>query len=142
MEDYKRYLDDIVQPTIEDFERHPASIRHAFIACVVTVHAVDYLAHPRRPAGISGEYKRLSPDFSLVYEVAHAFKHVATGPRDAPNLTAMEVVRRPPAMAGVMVTGISILGDPTGAVTLADDTNIDLLRVVQRAVAFLREQVK
>jgi hypothetical protein len=40
----------ILEPAIADFERNPTSVRFAFMACVVTFHAVDYLAHPRRPA--------------------------------------------------------------------------------------------
>src|SRR5712691_4497483 len=50
MEDLRQYLNDFVEPTIADFENNPASVRHAFLACVVTFHSADYLAHPRRPA--------------------------------------------------------------------------------------------
>jgi hypothetical protein len=39
----KRYLDDIVEPTITDFENNPTSVRHAFLACVATFHTVDYI---------------------------------------------------------------------------------------------------
>src|SRR5689334_10244272 len=45
MEDLEHYLAAFVRPTIADFERNPTSLRHAFIACVVTFHSVDYLAH-------------------------------------------------------------------------------------------------
>jgi hypothetical protein len=41
MEDLRRYLEEIVEPTVKDFAEHPASVRHAFLACVATYHAVD-----------------------------------------------------------------------------------------------------
>ena len=50
MQDLELYLCDFVEPTIAEFEKNPASVRHAFVACVVTFHAVDYLAHPKKPA--------------------------------------------------------------------------------------------
>jgi hypothetical protein len=47
MEDLERYLKDIVEPTIKDFKDNPASVRHAFLACVATFHAIDYQTYPR-----------------------------------------------------------------------------------------------
>jgi hypothetical protein len=35
MEDLERYLKEMVQPTVDDFEANPTSRRHAFLACVV-----------------------------------------------------------------------------------------------------------
>jgi hypothetical protein len=48
MEDLVRYLDEIVEPTVKDFEANPTSVRHASLACVVVFHAVDYRAYPRK----------------------------------------------------------------------------------------------
>ncbi len=45
MEDLERYLKTVVDPTIDDFKKNPASVRHAFLACVATFHAIDYLAY-------------------------------------------------------------------------------------------------
>jgi len=140
VEDMVRYLDEIVEPTIRDFEKNPTSVRHAFLACVATFHAIDYLAYPRkRPSTLRQKFARLSPDFKIVDEVAHAFKHVVAGNRAKPKLKAAEVGSRPAAFAGVMVAGLSRLNDLHGGVTLYSDRNLDLLNVVKRAVLFLRQ---
>jgi hypothetical protein len=138
MEDLKRYLDDVVDPTIRDFEQHPTSVRHAFIACVVTFHAIDYLAHPKSSRGIRQKFGSQSQDLAVVDRVAHAFKHVIVGPRHAPDLTAREVISRPPAFFDVGYFDISRVDDTIGGVTLYGDRDIDLLDVAKRAVAFLR----
>lgn len=84
MEDLVRYLNEIVDPTVADFEKNPTSVRHAFITCVIVFHAVDYKAHPKRSSGLRGEYKARSGAFELIDRVAHAFKHVQTTRRDVP----------------------------------------------------------
>ena len=78
MEDMERYLNEIVEPTIEDFEKNRTSVRHAFLACVTTFHAIDYLAYPRK-ARLLREKFRKNVDFATVDRVAHAFKHVVAG---------------------------------------------------------------
>lgn len=140
MEDLVRYLNEIVDPTVADFEKNPTSVRHAFITCVIVFHAVDYKAHPKRSSGLRGEYKARSGAFELIDRVAHAFKHVQTTRRDVPHLHASSIISRPPAVAGVMVTGLSFTGDNIGAVTLVENTSINLLQVVKEAVVFLRQQ--
>jgi hypothetical protein len=140
VEDMLRYLDKIVEPTIEDFQQNPMSVRHAFLACVVTFHAIDYLAYPRkRPATLRQKFGQRSPDFKIVDEVAHAFKHVVAGNRAKPKLKAAEVISRPGAFAGVMVLGLSRLND-RGGVTLNKSRQLDLLAILKRAVTFLREE--
>jgi hypothetical protein len=88
--DFVRYLTEIVDPTVKDFEANPGSVRHAFLACVAAFHAIDYLAFDRetettrkgRVTRLRQTYGARSPDFKIVDEVAHAFKHaIATGPR-------------------------------------------------------------
>lgn len=86
------------------------------------------------------EFNRKSENFALVDKVAHAFKHVQAGRRNAPALRAKSVITRPPAVAGVMRMGLSRMGDNIGSVTLIDDTSINLLEVVKKAVLFLRCQ--
>lgn len=140
MENLERYLDEIVKPTIEDFKNNPTSVRHAFLACVATFHAVDYRAHPNPSADLRQKYRRRSRDFALVDKVAHAFKHVFTGKRSNPDLTAKEVISRPPALTGVAVTGLSLLGDSRGGVTINKNGGEDLLSVILRAEEFLRKQ--
>jgi hypothetical protein len=145
MEDLVHYLDEIVEPTIRDFEERPTSRRHAFLACVVTFHSVDYLAYDgrgRRPRkGRAGNLKRTfgkeSADFHRVDQIAHAFKHVVSGGKA--KIHAGEVISRPPGRAGVGAAGLSRVGDPDGGVTLANETSVDLLFLLKRAVKFLRE---
>jgi hypothetical protein len=74
-----------VDPTIRDLEDHPASRRHAFIACVVTFHCIDYFAHPKKSANLRNLFRNQSPDFAVVDRVAHSFKHLETGHPEAPQ---------------------------------------------------------
>jgi hypothetical protein len=141
MEDLDRYLEEIVNPTVQDFVEHPTSVRHAFLACAVTFHAVDYRAHPRAPQTLRQQWRSRSEAFRRVDEVAHAFKHVATHRQNQARLVARAIISRPPAVAGVMECGLSLIGDVTGAVTLQEDTTINLLEVVHDAVRFLRTQI-
>jgi hypothetical protein len=139
MDDMLGYLVEFVEPAIKDFEEHPISRRHAFQACVAAFHAVDYLAYPRRrSAALRQEFGRRSPDFRIVDQVAHSFKHVISGDRANPDLKMGDVIPRPPAFCGVMVVGLSRLGDTCGGVTLNGDHAVDLLGTVKRAVTFLR----
>jgi hypothetical protein len=143
VEDLVRYLKEIVTPTVADFEANPTSVRHAFLACVATFHAVDYLAYPRKSPGTRSRFRDQSTDFALVDRIAHAFKHVATGHENArgnPRLTFREVIPRPPAHWGTATWGLSRWGDNVGGVTLDHERNVDLLTVVKEAVEFLRQQ--
>jgi len=55
------YLNEIVDPTIKDFEEHPTSVRQDFLACVATYHTIDYLAYPnKRPATLKQESSYLT----------------------------------------------------------------------------------
>jgi hypothetical protein len=148
MEDLVRYLDDIVEPTIKDFEEHPTSRRHAFLACVATFHSVDYLAYdglrraPRkgRAGNLRNTFGTESADFHRIDQIAHAFKHVVS--HGKARIRAGEVISRPPGRAGVAVAGLSHAGDPDGGVTLANEPSVDLLAALKRAVEFLRGQNK
>ncbi len=88
MEDFVGYLDQIVEPTVAEFEAHPTSTRHAFLACVATCHADDYLAYPEGPRTIRQKFAAQSRDFNIVDDIGHAFKHVVVGNRIAPRLKA------------------------------------------------------
>jgi hypothetical protein len=136
MEDLERYLKDFVDPTIAEFETNPASLRHAFIACVVTFHAVDYLAYPRKkPRSVRNKWRRKSKAFAIVDDVAHAFKHVTTGRNpNRHNLKAKEVVSR---RGGFDPAAFSSAFD-VGAVTLETDPAVNVLKTVKEAAYFLR----
>jgi hypothetical protein len=143
MEDLVRYLDEIVEPTVRDFEANPTSLRHAFLACVVVFHAVDYRAYPRKARPTREKYRRASQDFALVDQVAHAFKHVVTGLQGAPNhLKAGDVISRPPTYWGSAAWDLSCWNDPIGGVTLDGDRSVDVLATVKRGFEFLRRETK
>jgi hypothetical protein len=142
VEDFDRYLDEIVVPTIQDFAEHPTSVRHAFLACVATCHSVDYLAYPEDPRTLRQKFSHQSPEFAIVDDVAHAFKHVIVGRRDEPRLKAKEVISRPPGILDVsFVLDLSRLDDPVGGVTFDSNREIDLLDAVKGAAEFLRSKI-
>lgn len=76
MADLTAYLRDIVEPTFEDFKRNPHSMRHAYLACVATYHAIDRAALPRRPGNLRKMWRAESVHFAIVDMVAHKLKHV------------------------------------------------------------------
>jgi hypothetical protein len=95
-----RYLEEIVKPTVQDFVEHPTSVRHAFLACAVTFHAVDYMAHPRAPRTLRQQWRSRSEAFRRVDEVAHAFKHVATHRQNQARLVAKAIyIETSPSLA-------------------------------------------
>jgi hypothetical protein len=134
MEDLERYLKDIVEPTVEDFVERPTSVRHAFLACVAVFHSVDYLAYPHRSQKLRQKFGRKSPDFAIVDDVAHAFKHVVAGNPENPNLRSNEVIKRGGAFSSGFSSGFDL-----GAVTIANRPEVNLLATVKQAVRFLRE---
>jgi hypothetical protein len=137
--DAKQFADEIVDPTITDFEREPSSRRRAFLACVATFHLVDYI--PKKPRE---RYRRECPAFAAVDRYANAFKHSETGDLRNPlikPLKAGQIFERPPAFCGVMRTGASFLGDKIGGVSVAGEPGPYLLPVVKEAAAFLRSKL-
>jgi hypothetical protein len=142
MDDLVRYLDEIAEPTIADFEQDPTSVRRAFLACVAVFHSIDYLAYPRKPQPLRQLFRRQSTDFALVDRVAHAFKHVASGNPSGERLASAEVISRPPAVYGSAFWDVSIWEDSTGGVTLDNDRGIDLLGALKRTVDFLRNKTR
>jgi hypothetical protein len=147
VKDLERYLSEIVEPTVDDFRSNPSSVRIGFLTCVAMDHSVDYLAFPGDRALWDGkehrdnraklrkQFREESEQFRLVSEAANAFKHVKTTSKR--GLEAAEVYERPPALAGRMMAGASLVGDRTGAVVV-DGQN--LLRVVSEALSFLRSK--
>lgn len=139
--DAPTYLEQIVDPTIADFEKYPYSRRHAFLACLVTFHTLDYIEYPKNTGNRRNHFRKESNAFAVVDRVAHAFKHVKSGDENNKHnrpLLMEHVYSRPPAKAGVMRCGISRCGDKTGGVTIWGEDNADLLATVKEAVEFLR----
>lgn len=76
MDNLGRYLEIMVEPTFEDFQRNPASMRHAYLACLVVYHAVDRAAYPAKPGNLLDKWRAESQEFMLVEQVALHLKHV------------------------------------------------------------------
>ncbi len=143
MEDLTRYIEEYVAPTISEFKRNPASVRHAFLACVATFHSIDYFAYPRRSRTLRDQFKRKSRDFAVVDDVAHAFKHVEVSDRNGPKLNSNDVVPRFTGGAlGGMALGEAALGEGRQFVTLRGNSNVDVLVVVERAVEFIQAEAQ
>ncbi|QHP69542.1 hypothetical protein EI171_20975 [Bradyrhizobium sp. LCT2] len=138
----ERYFEQIVDPSIADFEANPTSVRHAFLAAVAVFHAIDYLDADR----LRKKFRENNADFALVDRIAHAFKHVHTGhPADRNNqpLSAEGVIARPPAYYGVSgAWDLSRWNDPIGGVTLDGDRQLDILSAIKGAAEFLRLQIE
>jgi hypothetical protein len=137
------YLGDIVEPTVTEFEKHPTSRRHAFMACLATFQTVDYLAEKtgENKGNLYEMFRKQSPDFKVVERVANAFKHVVTKRRSMDELWQSKVIPRPPSFVGEMVVGLSFIGDTRGGVTIWGEHSVELFRAVKQTVAFLRSQV-
>jgi hypothetical protein len=142
MSDLVQYLEEIVEPTIGDFEKNPTSRRHAFLACVAACHGVDYLAFPDDPRTLRQKFEHESSAFKIVNDVGHAFKHVVQGRPTAPRMKASQVVQRPAGAFDVGFFDVSRFDDPEGGVTLDTDTSVDLLSAVKEAAAFLWSQIQ
>jgi hypothetical protein len=76
VEELGEYLDLIVQPTFDDYSRHPGSVRHAYLACLVAYHAIDRVTYPAKPHTLAQEWRKESMEFALIEEVALHLKHV------------------------------------------------------------------
>ena len=134
------YVQEIVLPTLAEFGANPTSRRHAFLACVVTFHTIDQM-FPQSHAAMRKNYRDRSSDFALIDRVAHAFKHVRSDGLEP--LLNRQVVPRPPAILGIMVLGVSILGDSTGAVEVVTEASvIELMPALERAVQFLGREIE
>jgi len=97
--------------------------------------SVDYLAFPESGRAFRQEFGKASPDFRLVDDVAHAFKHVVSGNRADPRLKADEVVKR----RGAFNPRAFSSAFDVGAVSLSDRLDVNLLGTVKGALKFLRE---
>jgi hypothetical protein len=143
--DANRFITEIVEPTISDFEANPASVRHAFLACVATFHSIDYLTHPKKPAGRRKLFQEKSPEFAMVDRIANAFKHVQSGHDKSAHLQPLkagDVIERPPAKWGKAVWDLSRWDDAIGGVTIKNEHGRDLLEIVKRAAEFVRASIK
>lgn len=117
----QNYTNEIVLPTIEELGQHRWNRRKAYLACIVTFHLRDHVSKALgEPAGAISNRMKSSRAFRIVEAMALAVKHVVPQnerPRKT-GLRAGDGFVRPPAMAGVMMCGVSRLGDIHGGVEI------------------------
>src|SRR3954468_4524356 len=77
--DAQAYLECIVVPTLNDYAENVTSLRHAFLACVVSYHALDYMAPPKKRKNLRTSWGNECPSFAVIDRIAHAFKHREAG---------------------------------------------------------------
>jgi hypothetical protein len=130
-----QYLDSIVEPTYEDFKRNPRSLRHAYLACLVTYHAIDRAAYPKSPGNLRKQWKKASNQFAIVDMVAHKIKHVVSN----------DEKHRPES--GIPLSSLVFgLGAPDTAqlnTVVINDAGVDLhnlFYVIRDAITFLRKE--
>jgi len=82
----EEYIDLIVEPTFEDFRKHPGSTRHGFLACVAAFHSVDRAAQlmSKGSATVRQKWRSKSIEFTAIDMIAHHFKHTHSS-LDRPN---------------------------------------------------------
>jgi hypothetical protein len=102
--DARQYADEIVAPTIDEFECEPRSTRRCFLACTVTYHMIEYMYSDDKQRKLQRDAFRIeSTAFHTIDRVAHGFKHVETKDKALqPPLRAesVQVVSRAGSSAG------------------------------------------
>jgi hypothetical protein len=132
------YIDTIVVPTFEDFKRNPASERHAFLACVVTYHAIDRYAEEigRSVGNLRREWGK-KIEFKAIDLVAHHLKHVQSSDERLPptkdKLPISFLVFRPSAVGTHAVNAAPVGGE-------VKMQTRDLYFAVRDVIKFLREK--
>jgi hypothetical protein len=127
LEGLSRYLEVIVEPTFEDFKRNPGSVRHAYLACLVTYHAIDRVTFPAKPGNLLDKWRDESLEFMLVEQVALHLKHVKS------DFAKWAAKALPPDKL-LITHPLGLAGDGEGLETR------NLFFVVRDAIKFLRQQ--
>jgi hypothetical protein len=72
------YFHELVEPTIAEFEANPASVRHAYAACMFAYHFADAVAvHAgRSKSQVRKELAALATEFWTVEGIATVAKHL------------------------------------------------------------------
>ena len=108
------YVTEIVAPTLRECKDERQSRRRAYLACITVFHVKDHL----KEAGETGIEKSMrlhtGEAFDVVRAVCNGAKHVKTDPKHRIPVRAGDDWYRPPAVAGLMVADLSVLGDGDG----------------------------
>jgi hypothetical protein len=126
----EEYMREIVEPTILDLVQNRASKRHAFLACVVTYHTIDYLCGKRRKAVLRREFREQSAAFAAVDRISNARSDTQSGPR----VSASHIGEKRDETDALSASGVR-------APKRARD-QADFLRVVRAAADFLASKAQ
>ena len=107
-------MDEIVIPTILEAKAEPRSRRRAYLACIVTFHLNDYLKSVGHKKTEDKMRVATGDAFDVVRGVCNGTKHVQTNDKHPIPFTSGKDWYRPPAIAGLLVLGLSRLGDSKG----------------------------
>lgn len=141
--DARRYLREILEPTLKEYANDRTSVRRAFLACVAAYHTLDHLADGKGVESLRKAIRKDCPSFRVIDQVAHAFKHKRVG---HPNgelkpLAIEDVISRPPAIFGQMRFDLSRFGDKYGGVTLDNSRNVDLLAELGMVQHYFQQRI-
>lgn len=70
-----KYIEEMVDPTYEEFRRNENSPRHAFLACVAAFHAIDRAAGFQETAALIEKWHDESFEFYVMDMICHHLKH-------------------------------------------------------------------
>jgi hypothetical protein len=121
MNDLGKYLDEIVEPTLQDFFRNPTSVRHAYLACLVTYHSIDRVKSP--PGNLRKDWGKRSVAFAAMDLIANRIKHVKHEGNKNP---------RPNTIPLTFMLGFDEAGE------MLETRNLKFL--IKDAITFIREQ--
>jgi len=126
------YISGFVEPTVKDLVANPASQRHAFIACLVTFHLIDYLTGRKSRAILRAEFRRQSPAFAAIDRLAHAHKPVQSGEKGAHS--------RAEDGSNRVMSAAEVPSDARDATLVGEQA--DIVALVNEAASFLRNKIR
>ena len=123
------YYDRVVIPTVGEFSSNNKDIRHALLACMATLHLVDYVMQnreldPKKADGMVSEFYAAAAAadgnfaFCVVRGFALASKHCRLARGSLEGFHSGDHMIAYPAFAGVMRAGASFAGDTVGGITI------------------------
>jgi len=130
--DLDEYINRIVDPTFLDFQKNPSSGRHAFLACIVVYHSVDYASFPNKTKEITEYWSKNSIEFAIVDMIANHIKHVKSKIEKLNDINKIS--------NGIPLSSIIIKGDISG-----DSFGLDLHNLyyyLRDAIIFIKNYSK
>lgn len=152
------YYNRIARPTVEDFYRHNSDVRLAMLACMATLHVVDHVVQNRMAVTTPAEARAADEQvmqltselterhfpFEVVRAYGTASKHGQIGlqRRFQPGFDSGRGYHAPPSFAGVMVAGVSFLGDTVGGITLrwTEHGHVNLTNTLRALLPILEQE--